>query len=98
MGALKTRAGTHLQIINGSYSRYWMFHIISLNKKVSAKHFNKWDWFVINNSNVYIWKIRYMMSTNDVLQTSDQLLIWFLTCILLIVNTGYAGVRLVYSA
>ena len=47
-----------VDIINGSYGRYWMCQVINLNKKVNTKHFNKWDWFAMNNSNVYTWKIR----------------------------------------
>lgn len=39
-----------VDVINDSYGRYWMCHVFSLNKKVYTKHFNKWDWFAMNNS------------------------------------------------
>ena len=85
-----------VDIINGSYGRYWMHQVINLNKKVNAKPFNKWDWFAMNNSEAYTWKIRYIMST-FALQTSNQFFIWSSNCILLIVNNRFARLRLAYS-
>ena len=75
--------------MNSSYGGYLMYQVISI---LIGEIDSPW----IINSKVYTWKLRYTMSTY-VLQTSNKFFIRSLNCILLIVNNGYTGVKLVYS-
>ena len=78
-----------VDIMNSSYGGYLTYQVISI---LIGEIDSSW----IINSKVYTWKLRYTMSTYA-LQTSNKFFIGSSNCILLIVNNGYTGAKLVYS-